>query len=320
MMGPACPCLDALAPASQFERTFLGADDLYGEASVAHCKTCGRDWLHYCLTYEAFTGSGRWFRGQVGAGADLSPRNVLLVLSHLPGYFAGGSFYGGQAHRRSGPAETREAPSAGPAFRALPLDRPMPASPGLPPALRDFAAEQDDGDPQFEPHVAACPDGTRWAFTTRRVEDGLSSVWVDRRLVTEIPGSAVHPCPFWSPDGRQLGLFVVHLEQERSAMILLPDLRGEGEIVYESALVDFPESPAWSPSGRSIAFLRTRAPRHEFTRTGEPEVTILDVATGEHFPACGAGEALGPLRWADARTLDVGGSPTGRRLEFFVPV
>jgi hypothetical protein len=84
--------------------------------------------------------------------------------------------------------------------------------------------------------------------------------------------------------------------------------------------IDTPEPPGWSPSGRSIAFLRTRTLRHEFTRAGEAEVAILDVATGEFFPVCGAGQVAGAPRWVDGRTLDGGGGPTGGRFEFLVPV
>ncbi len=104
MRGPACPCLDALAPADLFERTFLGTDELYGDASIDLCRTCGHRWLHYHLTYEGFAGSGRWFRGQVAPETALSPRNAALVFGDLPGYFAGGCFFSGQAHHRSGPA------------------------------------------------------------------------------------------------------------------------------------------------------------------------------------------------------------------------
>ncbi len=320
MRGPACPCLDALAPADLFERTFLGTDELYGDARIDLCRTCGRRWLHYHLTYEGFADSGRWFRGQAAPETALSPRNAALVFGDLPGYFAGGLFFGGQAHRRSGPAETREAPHAGPAFRILPWAGLAPLPPRLPETLRDFARRHDDGDPQFEPHVAPSPEGSRWAFTTRSVEKGVTSVWVDGDLLTEIPGTAVHPCPFWSPHGRTLGLHVVHLEQGRSAVVLLPDLKGEGEILYQNELLEAAEAGAWSPSGRSIAIMRAREPRHEFTRAGEPEVAILDAASGEFFPLCEPGEARGRPHWVDQRTLEVGGGPSGRRFEFSIPV
>ncbi len=73
MRGSAYSCLDALAPADLFERTFLGTDELYGDASIDLCGTCGRRWLYYHLTYEGFIGSGRWLRGQVASGTAHSP-------------------------------------------------------------------------------------------------------------------------------------------------------------------------------------------------------------------------------------------------------
>jgi len=124
--------------------------------------------------------------------------------------------------------------------------------------------------------------------------------------VTEIPGSAVHPCPFWSPDGRTLGLHVVHLEQEKSALLIVPDLKGGGEILYQSDLVDLPEPGAWSLSGRSIVFLRTKAPKHEFTRTGDPQPMVLEVATGEFWPLADPGEVTGRPVLLDERRLAVG--------------
>jgi hypothetical protein len=316
MDGLPCGCLDALAPAGDFDWTLLGTDALYGESSVGTCRTCGRQWLSYALEFEGFPRSGRWFRGRVRPGQAVDARNAPLVFADLPGYFAGGSFFGGAVHRRSGPAELREAPAAGPAFESGPSARLSSAPPVLPLGWKAFISDRDDGDPHFESRAAASPEGPRWAFTTRRVREGRTSVWVDGELLTQVPGTAVHVAPSWSADGRTLALWIVHLEEERSALVLIPDLRGEGEVVYRSDKIDLPEAPAWSPSGRSLAILRTRTPRHEFTKSGDPEAILLDAASGEYYPVCLPGEASGPLCWEDGRTLDAG----RRRVRFQVPV
>ena len=139
-------------------------------------------------------------------------------------------------------------------------------------------------------------------------------------LLTEIPGSDVHPCPFWSPDKKSLGLHIVHLEDEKSALIVVWNLQGGGEVLYESELVDLPEPGAWSPSGRSIAFLRTKAPKHEFTKTGEAQLVVLDAASRELWPVTKSGEASGRPRFLDGRRLAVEAAPKSRLFEFIAPL
>ncbi len=92
-------------PYTQFEKTFLGTDDVYAEVSVDHCKQCGRDWLYYHLEYESFTGSGRWYRGLIGPEVAFSHRNAALVFAQLPEYWAGGSHFEGRVHLRNGPLD-----------------------------------------------------------------------------------------------------------------------------------------------------------------------------------------------------------------------
>jgi hypothetical protein len=100
-----CACLEGSADYSRFDRTFLGTDDLYAEVSVDHCKTCGRNWLHYLLEFEGTSGSGRWYRGLIGPDVAFSHRNAASIFVQLDGYWAGGSHFGGKVHRRSGPID-----------------------------------------------------------------------------------------------------------------------------------------------------------------------------------------------------------------------
>lgn len=307
-----CACLDGEARYDVFEDLPLGQGEQFSEITLKTCRTCDRRWLHLLLEFEGFSGSGRWYRGLISPDAAVTAENAPAQLAALPGYFAGGSHFGGRVHRRAGPIPL-ELFGGGLPFRrstAAPLPLPEPA---LPPALERIVRERDDRDPHFPPHVA---HGRRTAFTCRSVARNVTEVWVDDAMLTEIPGSAVHPCPFWSPDGGTLGLHVVHLEQEKSAILIVPGLKGGGEILYESDLVDLPEPGAWSPSGRSIAFLRTKSPKHEFTKTGDAQLVLLDTETGELWPLADPGEVTGRPRFLDDRRLSVGAA----LLEFSSPI
>lgn len=68
------------------------------------CTRCGARWLHYQVEYEAFSESGRWFRGLI---PELDPgpffgRNAVAYLERLPWYFGGGSYFGGRVRKMSG--------------------------------------------------------------------------------------------------------------------------------------------------------------------------------------------------------------------------
>lgn len=186
----------------------------------------------------------------------------------------------------------------------------------------DIAPLDDDGDPQFAPKIAVSPDGAKIAFTTRKVEAEMCAVWVavkdDRgistTLLTEIPGAAAHVWPFWSPKGVTLGMEIVHLEQEKSAIVLVPKLEGEGVLVHENELLDPPEQPAWAPSGNAIAFFGTETPRHEFTKAGPARLFLLDTQTHGKVAITGPDELMGRPRFLDDTHLAVDGGATAHVL------
>ena len=129
------------------------------------------------------------------------------------------------------------------------------------------------------------------------------------KLVTQIPGSQAHVFPFWSPKGGTLGIFIVHLELDRSALIAVPHLDGEGEVLHESELVDGAEAPAWSPSGATIVFQRAE-------QGGARRLAALSVAARTAWPITeaagrpwflGGGAILAVDGGAAACTLAVGG-------------
>jgi hypothetical protein len=72
---------------------------------VSHkCRRCGRLWLHYRYENEAFSGSGRWFRGVISAevAESIKAEDALELLTNLDWCIYGGSYFGGVG-KRSGP-------------------------------------------------------------------------------------------------------------------------------------------------------------------------------------------------------------------------
>jgi hypothetical protein len=76
----------------------------FGEVSVQTCKACGKQWLHYLVEYEAFSNSGRWYRGLVTRQMLLTllPELAVALLESLPWYFYGGSYFETTGRQGSG--------------------------------------------------------------------------------------------------------------------------------------------------------------------------------------------------------------------------
>jgi hypothetical protein len=192
----------------------------------------------------------------------------------------------------------------------------------------DLGPVDDDADPHFPPHVVVSPDGSKIAFTTRRVDVDICAVWITEKsdqgiattLLTEIPGAAAQVWPFWSPKGVTLGIFIVHLEQEKSAVVLVPKLEGDGLLVYENELLDLPEQPAWSPSGHAIAFFGTEQARHEFTKSGPARLVVLDTQTHARVFVTAPDEVRGRPRFLDGARLAVDGGSSAHVLTFASPL
>lgn len=190
----------------------------------------------------------------------------------------------------------------------------------------------DDFDPQNAPKIALSFDGALIAATCRRAADEASEVWiyerkqaggVEQRLLTAIPGAGVVVQPLWAPRTPTIALYIVHLEQEKTAFVAVPRLEGEGEVLYESDFVDPAVRPAWAPSGRTIAFFGVEAARHEFTRTGPPRLMLLTDIASERppvLPVTAPDEMVGGLSFLDERRIAVDGGEAGYILTFSDPV
>jgi hypothetical protein len=90
------------------EQTFLGVDPLRGRFADVYLKTCaacGARFIHYYFEYEHLTGRGRWYEGEITAeqAARVTAETAAAMLEALPSYQAGGSYFGGKIHARSGP-------------------------------------------------------------------------------------------------------------------------------------------------------------------------------------------------------------------------
>ncbi len=72
-----CRCMTPPFDFKDYDCELLGIDetnDRFGQVSVQTCQACGRKWVHYFVEYEAFSNSGRWYRGPVTPEMQLSLR------------------------------------------------------------------------------------------------------------------------------------------------------------------------------------------------------------------------------------------------------
>ncbi len=95
-------------PHQRVTRRYLGDDPAQGRFADVHlesCTACGAQWVHYAFEVEAFSGSGRWYRGQVPPeqASGVTAETAAALLESLPSYDAGGSYYGGAVQTRQGP-------------------------------------------------------------------------------------------------------------------------------------------------------------------------------------------------------------------------
>jgi hypothetical protein len=102
--GDRCRCLDSPGSSLQDDRN-LGMDRNFAEVSLCVCGSCGRHWIRYYYEVEAFSKSGRWYLGPISSeqAAFVTADQARSTLEQLDWYFYGGSYYGGETGRSSGP-------------------------------------------------------------------------------------------------------------------------------------------------------------------------------------------------------------------------
>ncbi len=101
----ACACDDPQARYTVFDAEFVGTEpEHYGEVSLLTCRQCQRVWLRFQLEYEAFTASGRFYRGLISrkAAQQVTPENAVAILESLEWCIYGGSYFGHAGKRFEG--------------------------------------------------------------------------------------------------------------------------------------------------------------------------------------------------------------------------
>jgi hypothetical protein len=94
-----CLCFKPPLNYSDFDqRNLKGYDETdgrFGEVSIETCKHCGTKWLRYFVEYEAFTKSGRWYRGVVSdeVSEAVTLESAVSILEGLDWWIRGGSYF-----------------------------------------------------------------------------------------------------------------------------------------------------------------------------------------------------------------------------------
>jgi hypothetical protein len=92
---------------SDFDSTEIGVDETngrFGEVTIKTCRVCKRKWLHYHVEYEAFSESGRWYRGPLSdkAAKSVLPETAVELLEGQDWHFYGGSYFKTVGRKGSG--------------------------------------------------------------------------------------------------------------------------------------------------------------------------------------------------------------------------
>ena len=194
---------------------------------------------------------------------------------------------------------------------------------------------KDTGDPRFPPRIAVSRDAAQIALSVRNSFDEHLAVWIFQRagereivgtaeyqtsFLTEVPGAEAFVIPFWSPKGVSLGLLIAHLEKEKSGIVVFRGGEGDGEILYESELIDAAVAPAWAPSGDSIVFTQAV----ELPTEADPDaigyrLAVLSFTERVVVPITGPDKVLGQPRFLGARGLVIDGGEEAHLLMFEAP-
>jgi len=110
LVGTQCRCATPPLDHRDFVKEELGVDESGGrfaDVAIERCRLCGRSWLRYHYEIEAFSRSGRWYRGLVTPeqAARATPATALKILAELPWHLYGGSYFDTTGRRSDVPLD-----------------------------------------------------------------------------------------------------------------------------------------------------------------------------------------------------------------------
>ena len=103
-----CSCMTPPFSYKDFVSNAVGVDEThgrFGDVSLETCIHCNSTWIRYFVEYEAFSCSGRWYRGQISEmdAQRITAENAASFLEGLPWYFLGGSYFDSTGRKGCGP-------------------------------------------------------------------------------------------------------------------------------------------------------------------------------------------------------------------------
>ena len=93
-----CKCYFPPIYYGDYHISFLGIDKTNGrfaEVTIETCVHCGTKWIKYSIEFEAFSNSGRWYRGMIADEAvnEMVPEKAVMYLEKKEFYIFGGSYF-----------------------------------------------------------------------------------------------------------------------------------------------------------------------------------------------------------------------------------
>lgn len=105
-----CRCVTPPIDHRDFVKTEIGIDQTKGrfaDVAIDRCRHCGALWLVYHHELEAFSKSGRWYRGLITAAQakGATAGHALRILAGLGWHLYGGSYYDSTGKRSDAPLD-----------------------------------------------------------------------------------------------------------------------------------------------------------------------------------------------------------------------
>ena len=112
---------------------------------------------------------------------------------------------------------------------------------------------------------------------THSRDDDAGFIWIldgkgPPRLLSDVPRWTARMRAAWSPDSRDLALYIAHRQVRHSAVIVFYDGAGEGDGVLDSEIGEPIEGLCWTPSGTRIVTSRC-----EDRSALRPRMTVIDL-------------------------------------------